>query len=96
MDKMLIYVRLFLGMGITWYFEIINFALDPHPHWTALTDTLNMCQVCIKLNRKAFANCFIFSGSLGVHHLCLQEKCLESGAGQVEDALQEFVEERVL
>ena len=45
MDKMLIYIRLFLGMGITWYFEIINFALDPHPHWTALTDTLNMCQV---------------------------------------------------
>merc|ERR1712061_624872 len=43
MDKMLIYIRLFLGMGM-WYFEIINFALDPHPHWTALTDTLNMCQ----------------------------------------------------
>ena len=23
-DKMLIYIRLFLGMGITWYFETLN------------------------------------------------------------------------
>ena len=47
-DKMLIYVRLFLGMGITWYFEILNFALsalEPDPRWLILTDTLNMCQV---------------------------------------------------
>jgi len=46
-DKMLIYIRLFLGMGITWYFEILNFALsalDPDPRWLVLTDTLNMCQ----------------------------------------------------
>ena len=45
---MLIYIRLFLGMGITWYFEILNFALsalDPDPRWLVLTDTLNMCQV---------------------------------------------------
>ena len=47
-DKMLIYIRLFLGMGITWYFEILNFALsalEPDPRWLVLTDTLNMCQV---------------------------------------------------
>jgi len=46
-DKMLIYIRLFLGMGITWYFEVINFALsslEPDPRWLMLTDTLNMCQ----------------------------------------------------
>ena len=45
---MLIYIRLFLGMGITWYFEILNFALsalEPDPRWLILTDTLNMCQV---------------------------------------------------
>jgi len=44
---MLIYIRLFLGMGITWYFEVINFALsslEPDPRWLMLTDTLNMCQ----------------------------------------------------
>jgi len=46
-DKMLIYIRLFLGMGITWYFEILNFALSSlelDPRWMVLTDTLNMCQ----------------------------------------------------
>ena len=47
-DKMMIYSRLFLGMGITWYFEILNFALSSlelDPRWMVLTDTLNMCQV---------------------------------------------------
>ena len=47
-DKMLIYIRLFLGMGITWFFEIITFglsSLEPDPRWLILTDTLNMCQV---------------------------------------------------
>ena len=42
---------------------------------------------------------FVFSGSLGVHHLCVQEECLESVAGQVEEPLQllgqEFVQEHV-
>ena len=49
-DKMLIYIRLFLGMGITWYFEIITFglsSLEPDPRWLILTDTLNMCQVLL-------------------------------------------------
>ena len=44
----MIYIRLFLGMGITWYFEILNFALSSlelDPRWMVLTDTLNMCQV---------------------------------------------------
>merc|ERR1712117_173947 len=46
-DKMLIYTKLFLGMGITWYFEILNFALSSlelDPRWMVFTDTLNMCQ----------------------------------------------------
>ena len=45
---MLIYTKLFLGMGITWYFEILNFALSSlelDPRWMVFTDTLNMCQV---------------------------------------------------
>ena len=49
-DKMLIYIRLFLGMGITWYFEILNFALsslEPDPRWLIFTDTLIMCQVTL-------------------------------------------------
>ena len=44
----MIYVRFFLGTGITWYFEILNFALSSFgldPRWMVLTDTLNMLQV---------------------------------------------------
>jgi len=47
MDQMVIFVRLFLGMGITWYFEILVFALsnhNVHPNVFIFTDTLNMCQ----------------------------------------------------
>ena len=49
-DTMCIYLRLFLGMGIIWYFEILAFALsnhDLHPNVFVFTDTLNMCQVSI-------------------------------------------------
>ena len=48
MDTMCIYLRLFLGMGIIWYFEILAFALTSYnlnPNIFILTDTLNMCQV---------------------------------------------------
>jgi len=44
---MCIYLRLFLGMGIIWYFEILAFALTSYnlnPNIFILTDTLNMCQ----------------------------------------------------
>jgi len=47
MDTMCIYLRLFLGMGIIWYFEILAFALTSYnlnPNIFILTDTLNMCQ----------------------------------------------------
>merc|ERR1712032_1434860 len=47
-DTMCIYLRLFLGMGIIWYFEIIAFALTSYKlnaNIFILTDTLNMCQV---------------------------------------------------
>ena len=45
---MCIYLRLFLGMGIIWYFEILAFALTSYKlnaNIFILTDTLNMCQV---------------------------------------------------
>ena len=48
MDQMMIFVRLFLGMGLTWYFEILAFALSNqniHPNVFIFTDTLNMLQV---------------------------------------------------
>ena len=47
-DKMCIYLRLFFGMGIIWYFELLAFALAPYnlnPNVFVLTDTLNMLQV---------------------------------------------------
>ena len=47
-DTMCIYLRLFLGMGIIWYFEILAFALTSYKlnvNIFILTDTLNMCQV---------------------------------------------------
>ena len=53
MDQMVIFVRLFLGMGITWYFEILVFALsnhNVHPNVFIFTDTLNMCQVSVLKN----------------------------------------------
>jgi len=46
-DTMCIYLRLFLGMGIIWYFEILAFALTSYKlnaNIFILTDTLNMCQ----------------------------------------------------
>ena len=47
-DKMCIYLRLFLGMGILWYFEILAFALTDvkiSTNWFHLTNILNLMQV---------------------------------------------------
>ena len=66
---MLIYIRLFLGMGITWYFEILNFALsslEPDPRWLIFTDTLNMCQVARITQDSSFTKlypCRVFGSS---------------------------------
>jgi len=46
-DKMCLYLRLFLGMGIIWYFEILAFALgwfDIGVEWFYFTDMINMLQ----------------------------------------------------
>merc|ERR1712080_76608 len=46
-DKMCLYLRLFIGMGIIWYFEIIAFSFtgtDIGVEWFYFTDTLNMLQ----------------------------------------------------
>ena len=48
---MVTFVRLFLGMGLTWYFEILSFALSDHnihPNVFIFTDTLNMLQVAFE------------------------------------------------
>ena len=45
---MCIYLRLFLGMGILWYFEILAFALtdvEISTNWFQLTNILNLMQV---------------------------------------------------
>ena len=58
---MCIYLRLFLGMGIIWYFEILAFALTSYKlnaNIFILTDTLNMCQVkktCLQIVLKLFS-----------------------------------------
>ena len=41
------FYRLFLGMGIIWYFELIGFATDDgsEQKWMWLPDCLNMLQV---------------------------------------------------
>ena len=42
------YSRLFLGMGIIWYFELLAFALNTKgksQRWTYFADCLNMLQV---------------------------------------------------
>ena len=47
-DKMCIYLRLFLGMGILWYFEILAFALrdaEISSDWLVFTNILNLMQV---------------------------------------------------
>ena len=87
---MCIYLRLFLGMGIIWYFEILAFALTSYKlnaNIFILTDTLNMCQV-----KGLFVNCFFekndFTGCVGVHHLRLQKERDKGGAGQVEPTVQ--------
>ena len=75
---MCIYLRLFLGMGIIWYFEILAFALTSYKlnaNIFILTDTLNMCQV--KRLKRLFAIILLnsdFTGRVGVHHLRVQEE----------------------
>ena len=87
MDQMVIFVRLFLGMGIIWYFEILAFALANekiHPNVFIFTDTLNMCQVTFwKLLKTSFG-----SGCLGLCHLCVQAECVRSDVRTSQRTLQ--------
>ena len=46
MDRVCLYLRLFMGMGIIWYFEIISWALGSETQeWTYFFDCFNMLQV---------------------------------------------------
>jgi len=42
LDKMVLYLRLFFGMGIIWYFEVISFYYGGE--WSTVTDVINMMQ----------------------------------------------------
>merc|ERR1719300_1453585 len=42
LDKMILYLRLFFGMGIIWYFEVISFYVGGE--WSTTTDIINMLQ----------------------------------------------------
>ena len=44
-DMICLYLRLFLGMGFIWYFEILSWAVDPEAEGWIVTDSLNMMQV---------------------------------------------------
>merc|ERR1712079_880526 len=47
LDRICLYLRLFLGMGIIWYFELLAFALNTKgtaQRWLYLADILNMLQ----------------------------------------------------
>jgi hypothetical protein len=45
LDQICLYLRLFLGMGTIWYFELLAFAVSGAPEEIFyLTDTLNMLQ----------------------------------------------------
>ena len=50
-DQMCLYLRLFLGMGIIWYFELLAFAVGDYAHKTTFyfTDVFNMLQVRVSL-----------------------------------------------
>ena len=83
---MCIYLRLFLGMGIIWYFEILAFALTSYKlnaNIFILTDTLNMCQVNLPCSPL-----IAFSGCVGVHHLRVQEERDQGVARKVKQAVQ--------
>jgi len=47
LDKICLYLRLFLGMGVIWYFELLSFATSSEngsEEWSYFTDCLNMLQ----------------------------------------------------
>ena len=50
-DQMCLYLRLFLGMGIIWYFELLAFAVGDYVPETTFyfTDVFNMLQVRVSL-----------------------------------------------
>ena len=44
-DMICLYLRLFLGMGFFWYFEILSWAVEPTWEFGVIVDALNMLQV---------------------------------------------------
>ena len=83
-------------MGIIWYFEVISFY--DGGEWSTAMDVINMLQVwiqkpqCLVVGGKTNIMIFTFTiycaGSLGLPHLCLQEKCLECDPEEERQTLQ--------
>ena len=44
-DMICLYLRLFLGMGFIWYFEILSWVVEPTGRFWVIADALNMLQV---------------------------------------------------
>ena len=66
------------------YFELVAFAVNGEVAEEVfyLTDTVNMLQVLLALHHLSLDHSYkiqFFSGSVGLPHLCLQEKCVEGG-----------------
>ena len=52
-NNVFIIIRLFLGMGVIWYFEIISWYTgndQQDQKWAYMFDVINMMQVCAGLN----------------------------------------------
>jgi len=95
LDKICLYLRLFLGMGVIWYFELISFATSTetgNDEWAYFTDCLNMLQV---QRDKVLLSFLFYPGCLGIYHLCLQEKCYQDHHQEVRQTLQWYHQNKV-
>ena len=84
LDKCCLYLRLFLGMGVIWYFEILSWYTGGN--WAMFFDCINMLQV--RVMHLLFWYNVYNAGSLGVHYLRVQEERAQSGHEEVEQPLQ--------
>ena len=74
-------------MGIIWYFEVISFYYGGE--WSTITDTINMLQVWLVTEwREYYHYIDQCAGSLGLPHVCLQEKCLQGDPEEERETLQ--------
>ena len=74
MDRVCLYLRLFMGMGVIWYFEIISWAVGSEAQgWTYFFDCFNMLQVSVSVSISISVR-FRFSFSFSIVTAQLQPK----------------------